>query len=75
MAEINDLRVADRALGGTGRGHGGYLKNSGLSLVGVASFTGSTIKQSGIRREGGTEGLLPFLETKSVILEGPSGWL
>ena len=27
-------------------------------------------KQSGIRREGGTEGLLPFLETKTVILEG-----
>ncbi|MGA7417750.1 MAG: aldehyde dehydrogenase family protein, partial [Acidimicrobiales bacterium] len=27
-------------------------------------------KQSGIGREGGTEGLLPFLETKSVILEG-----
>jgi aldehyde dehydrogenase (NAD+) len=28
-------------------------------------------KQSGIGREGGTEGLLPFLETKTVILEGP----
>jgi acyl-CoA reductase-like NAD-dependent aldehyde dehydrogenase len=27
-------------------------------------------KQSGIGREGGTEGLLPFLETKTVILEG-----
>ena len=26
-------------------------------------------KQSGIGREGGTEGLLPFLETKTVILE------
>jgi acyl-CoA reductase-like NAD-dependent aldehyde dehydrogenase len=31
-------------------------------------------KQSGIGREGGTEGLLPFLETKSVILDAvPSG--
>ena len=31
-------------------------------------------KQSGIGREGGTEGLHPFLETKSVILEGrPAG--
>jgi aldehyde dehydrogenase (NAD+) len=31
-------------------------------------------KQSGIGREGGTEGLLPFLETKTVILDGiPSG--
>lgn len=27
-------------------------------------------KQSGIGREGGVEGLLPFLETKTVILEG-----
>ncbi len=27
-------------------------------------------KQSGIGREGGTEGLLPYLETKTVILEG-----
>ena len=32
-------------------------------------------KQSGIGREGGTEGLHPFLETKSVILEGrPAGY-
>ena len=30
-------------------------------------------KQSGIGREGGTEGLLPFLETKTVILEGRPG--
>jgi aldehyde dehydrogenase (NAD+) len=30
-------------------------------------------KQSGIGREGGTEGLLPFLETKAVILEGRPG--
>ena len=27
-------------------------------------------KQSGIGREGGTEGLLPFLETKTMILDG-----
>jgi aldehyde dehydrogenase (NAD+) len=27
-------------------------------------------KQSGISREGGKEGLLPFLETKAVIVEG-----
>ena len=31
------------------------------------SFGG--FKQSGIGREGGKEGLLPFLETKAVILE------
>jgi len=27
-------------------------------------------KQSGVGREGGVEGLLPYLETKAVILEG-----
>jgi betaine-aldehyde dehydrogenase len=27
-------------------------------------------KQSGIGREGGTEGLMPYLETKTIILEG-----
>jgi aldehyde dehydrogenase (NAD+) len=32
-------------------------------------------KQSGIGREGGTEGLIPFLETKTVILEDrPTGY-
>jgi aldehyde dehydrogenase (NAD+) len=32
-------------------------------------------KQSGIGREGGLEGLLPFLETKTVILNGrPAGY-
>ena len=32
-------------------------------------------KQSGVGREGGREGLLPFLETKTVILEGrPAGY-
>jgi aldehyde dehydrogenase (NAD+) len=34
----------------------------------LAPFGG--FKQSGIGREGGTEGLHPFLETKTVILEG-----
>ena len=27
-------------------------------------------KQSGIGREGGTEGLMPYLESKTIILEG-----
>jgi aldehyde dehydrogenase (NAD+) len=32
-------------------------------------------KQSGIGREGGRDGLLPFLETKTVILNArPSGY-
>ena len=37
-----------------------------LSLFGIA-FGG--FKQSGIGREGGTEGLLPFLEAKTLLLE------
>ena len=38
----------------------------------VVVLTGAS---SGIGREGGTEGLLPFLETKTVILEGaPKGY-
>jgi aldehyde dehydrogenase (NAD+) len=28
-------------------------------------------KQSGIGREGGKEGLLPYLETKTLLLDGP----
>lgn len=28
------------------------------------------VKQSGVGREGGTEGLLPYLETKTVLLDG-----
>ena len=41
-------------------------QNSFRSDFGIA-FGG--FKQSGIGREGGTEGLLPFLETKTVILD------
>lgn len=32
-------------------------------------------KQSGVGREGGVEGLLPFLETKTVLLQGRPGHL
>jgi aldehyde dehydrogenase (NAD+) len=30
-------------------------------------------KQSGIGREGGTEGLRSYLETKTILLDGPPG--
>jgi betaine-aldehyde dehydrogenase len=30
-------------------------------------------KQSGIGREGGAEGLMPYLETKTVILDADPG--
>ena len=48
-------------------GHNAFRTDFGMSFGGF--------KQSGIGREGGKEGLLPFLETKSVILEGrPAGY-
>jgi acyl-CoA reductase-like NAD-dependent aldehyde dehydrogenase len=48
-------------------GHNSFRTDFGIAFGGF--------KQSGIGREGGTEGLLPFLETKTVILEErpPSG--
>ena len=40
----------------------------------TSAWRSAGFKQSGIGREGGVEGLLPFLETKTVILNGePSG--
>jgi acyl-CoA reductase-like NAD-dependent aldehyde dehydrogenase len=45
-------------------GHNAFRTDFGIAFGGF--------KQSGIGREGGTEGLLPFLETKTVILDGPT---
>jgi aldehyde dehydrogenase (NAD+) len=48
-------------------GHNNFRSDFGMAFGGF--------KQSGIGREGGVDGLLPFLETKTVILEGrPSGY-
>jgi acyl-CoA reductase-like NAD-dependent aldehyde dehydrogenase len=48
-------------------GHNAFRSDFGIAFGGF--------KQSGIGREGGTEGLLPFLETKTVILEDtPTGY-
>ncbi|MGH3556552.1 MAG: aldehyde dehydrogenase [Mycobacterium sp.] len=48
-------------------GHNAFRTDFGIAFGGF--------KQSGLGREGGTEGLLPFLETKTVILEGrPAGY-
>ncbi len=61
----NDLERA-RAVAGQLRsgtvGHNAFRTDFGIAFGGF--------KQSGIGREGGVEGLLPFLETKTVILEG-----
>jgi aldehyde dehydrogenase (NAD+) len=54
-------RVARRLQSGT-VGHNGFRTDYTIAFGGF--------KQSGIGREGATEGLLPFLETKTVILEG-----
>ena len=48
-------------------GHNAFRTDFGIAFGGF--------KQSGIGREGGKEGLLPFLETKTVILEDtPTGY-
>jgi acyl-CoA reductase-like NAD-dependent aldehyde dehydrogenase len=48
-------------------GHTAFRTDFGIAFGGF--------KQSGIGREGGCEGLLPFLETNTVILEGrPEGY-
>jgi aldehyde dehydrogenase (NAD+) len=53
-------QVAGRLRSGT-VGHNAFRTDFGIAFGGF--------KQSGIGREGGTEGLLPFLETKTVILD------
>jgi acyl-CoA reductase-like NAD-dependent aldehyde dehydrogenase len=59
-------KVAGQIRAGT-VGHNGFKTDFGMAFGGF--------KQSGIGREGGKEGLLPFLETKTVILdEAPSGY-
>ncbi len=59
-------KVAGRLRSGT-VGHNAFRTDFGIGFGGF--------KQSGIGREGGTEGLLPFLEPKTVILEGrPHGY-
>ena len=52
--------IARRLRSGT-VGHNAFRTDFGIAFGGF--------KQSGIGREGGTEGLLPFLETKTVILD------
>ncbi|HVS68598.1 MAG TPA: aldehyde dehydrogenase [Mycobacteriales bacterium] len=58
--------VAARLRSGT-VGHNGFRTDFGIAFGGF--------KQSGIGREGGVEGLHPYLETKTVILDGtPSAY-
>jgi aldehyde dehydrogenase (NAD+) len=48
-------------------GHNGFKIDFGIGFGGF--------KQSGIGREGGREGLLPFLEAKTMLLDGTPGRL
>ncbi|MGO8863781.1 MAG: aldehyde dehydrogenase [Acidimicrobiales bacterium] len=60
-ADVDRAReVAGQLRAGT-VGHNSFRTDFGIAFGGF--------KQSGIGREGGTEGLFPFLETKTVILE------
>jgi aldehyde dehydrogenase (NAD+) len=65
--DVDRARDVARQLRSGTVGHNAFRTDFGIAFGGF--------KQSGIGREGGTEGLLPFLETKTVILEGrPSGY-
>ena len=60
--DVERARDVARQLRSGTVGHNAFRTDFGIAFGGF--------KQSGIGREGGTEGLLPFLETKTVILEG-----
>ncbi len=61
--DVDRARDVARQLRSGTVGHNAMRTDFGIAFGGF--------KQSGIGREGGTEGLLPFLETKTVILDGP----
>jgi aldehyde dehydrogenase (NAD+) len=60
--DVDRARAVARELRSGTVGHNAYRHDLGIAVGGF--------KQSGIGREGGTEGLLPYLETKAVVLEG-----
>jgi aldehyde dehydrogenase (NAD+) len=60
--DVDRARQVARSLRSGTVGHNAFRTDFGIAFGGF--------KQSGIGREGGTEGLLPFLETKTIILEG-----
>jgi aldehyde dehydrogenase (NAD+) len=65
--DVDRAREVARQLRSGTVGHNAFRTDFGMAFGGF--------KQSGIGREGGREGLLPFLETKTVILEGrPAGY-
>ena len=64
---------ADRAYWAARQLRSGTVGHNGLKADLTIAFGG--FKQSGIGREGGVEGLLPYLETKTIILDHePAHW-
>jgi acyl-CoA reductase-like NAD-dependent aldehyde dehydrogenase len=63
--DVDRARVVAGQLRSGTVGHNNFRTDFGMAFGGF--------KQSGIGREGGKEGLLPFLETKAVILEERPG--
>ncbi|HTP18577.1 MAG TPA: aldehyde dehydrogenase [Solirubrobacteraceae bacterium] len=63
--DVERARVVAGELRSGTVGHNAFRTDFGIAFGGF--------KQSGIGREGGTEGLYPYLETKTVILEGRPG--
>jgi aldehyde dehydrogenase (NAD+) len=63
--DVDRARAVARELRSGTVGHNAFRTDFGMAFGGF--------KQSGIGREGGREGVLPFLETKAVILEGIPG--
>ena len=61
--DVDKARLTARRLRTGTVGHNAFQSDFGIGFGGF--------KQSGIGREGGEEGLLAFLETKAVILDGP----
>jgi aldehyde dehydrogenase (NAD+) len=62
-ADVDRARQVARRLRSGTVGHNAFRSDAGIAFGGF--------KQSGIGREGGTEGLRAYLETKTVILDGP----
>ena len=63
-ADVERARAVASELRAGTVGHNSHRTDFGIAFGGF--------KQSGVGREGGTEGLLAYLETKTVVLDGPT---